>query len=279
MNKHDILDVTTARAHSAAHKGSAVWEDAVERLTPLLDQAAMKVTPVARQAKSTAAHTARMAAGFAADQVERIQPNLNSALDRVPGAVDRAQRAIQDDLVPRLVAFLRTSAAAPTSAGHEARAILAGLDQRTNASVTALQQELVKVEKRSSKKKGLAVLVTVGAVTAALAIAVKTFLGSRDDWAEYEPDEPYVYPDDDPEIDIAMGIDDSQADEAVAESSPYGDGSYKGPTPPEGYVIKGNERSMKYHVPGSTGYARTNGDVWFDSEAAAEAAGFARSMR
>ena len=48
---------------------------------------------------------------------------------------------------------------------------------------------------------------------------------------------------------------------------------------PEGYTIKGNERSMKYHLPGSAAYERTIAEVWFASEEAAEAAGFVRAQR
>ncbi|MDO4411605.1 DUF5324 family protein [Cutibacterium sp.] len=55
--------------------------------------------------------------------------------------------------------------------------------------------------------------------------------------------------------------------------------SYVGDNPPEGYVIKGNDRSMKYHVPGSGGYDRTIADVWFATEEAAQAAGFTKAQR
>lgn len=61
--------------------------------------------------------------------------------------------------------------------------------------------------------------------------------------------------------------------------SPYGHGSYAGDEPPQGYTIKGNDRSMKYHVPGSAAYERTIAEVWFDSEDAAKAAGFVRAQR
>ena len=43
--------------------------------------------------------------------------------------------------------------------------------------------------------------------------------------------------------------------------------------------IKGNERSMKYHVPESAGYGRTIAEVWFNSEEAAQQAGFIRAQR
>ncbi len=59
-----------------------------------------------------------------------------------------------------------------------------------------------------------------------------------------------------------------------------------GPTPtaplddgaaPEGFEIKGNKNSMKFHAPSSPWYARTNAEVWFRSAEAAEAAGFANA--
>ncbi|MBD2762388.1 50S ribosomal protein L17 [Kocuria sp. cx-455] len=43
---------------------------------------------------------------------------------------------------------------------------------------------------------------------------------------------------------------------------------------PEGFSIKGNKNSMKYHVPGSRWYSGTTAEIWFDSPANAEAAGF-----
>ena len=61
--------------------------------------------------------------------------------------------------------------------------------------------------------------------------------------------------------------------------NPYGDGSYVGDEPPEGFNIKGNDRSMKYHVPGSAAYERTIAEVWFNSEEAAQEAGFVRAQR
>ena len=58
-----------------------------------------------------------------------------------------------------------------------------------------------------------------------------------------------------------------------------GEGVYVGSEPPEGFTIKGNERSMKYHVPESAGYGRTVAEVWFNSEEAAQEAGFVRAQR
>lgn len=44
---------------------------------------------------------------------------------------------------------------------------------------------------------------------------------------------------------------------------------------PEGFAIKGNADSMKYHVPGSRWYANTQAEIWFDTKESAEAAGYA----
>ncbi|PRY49824.1 LSU ribosomal protein L4P [Knoellia remsis] len=43
---------------------------------------------------------------------------------------------------------------------------------------------------------------------------------------------------------------------------------------PEGFDVKGNKDSMKYHVPGSRWYDATEAEVWFRSADAAKAAGF-----
>jgi len=73
----------------------------------------------------------------------------------------------------------------------------------------------------------------------------------------------------------------SATEAAAAMASPryQGEGVYVGHEPPEGFTIKGNERSMKYHVPESSGYGRTVAEVWFNSEDAAQQAGFVRAQR
>jgi hypothetical protein len=44
-------------------------------------------------------------------------------------------------------------------------------------------------------------------------------------------------------------------------------------------VIKGNERSMKYHMPEAARYGRLIAEVWFNSEEAAQQAGYVRAQR
>ena len=46
---------------------------------------------------------------------------------------------------------------------------------------------------------------------------------------------------------------------------------------PEGFPIKGNEDSMKFHTPDGQWFEQTTADVWFDSEESATAAGFTKA--
>ena len=46
---------------------------------------------------------------------------------------------------------------------------------------------------------------------------------------------------------------------------------------PEGYPVKGNEDSMKYHPADGQWYSQATAEVWFKSEKAAEAAGFTKA--
>ena len=69
------------------------------------------------------------------------------------------------------------------------------------------------------------------------------------------------------------------ADEDKAEKAEYAgavrleEGSTDAPD--DAHLVKGNEDSMKYHVPGSRWYDATVAEVWFASAEEAEAAGFA----
>ena len=79
-----------------------------------------------------------------------------------------------------------------------------------------------------------------------------------------------------------QGDDVPDAGDATADAvsvEPYGPGSYTalaGDVQPEGFAIKGNANSMLYHTPDSAFYDRTNAEVWFATEADAEAAGFSK---
>ena len=67
---------------------------------------------------------------------------------------------------------------------------------------------------------------------------------------------------------------DAPADETVAEAKTEYANSFRGAEAPEGFDIKGNEDSMKYHTPESPYYGATIAEIWFKTVEDAEAAGF-----
>lgn len=76
--------------------------------------------------------------------------------------------------------------------------------------------------------------------------------------------------------------DDVPSDAAAAgfepPPSPYGPGTAlpaEDGSGPDGWDIKGNAGSMLFHTPDSPSYAESRAEVWFESEPAARAAGFA----
>jgi large subunit ribosomal protein L17 len=72
-------------------------------------------------------------------------------------------------------------------------------------------------------------------------------------------------------------VEEAASEAADVEEGPYGPDS-RPPTddgePPEGFYIKGNRDSMKFHTPASPWYEQTVAEVWFKTGEAAEAAGF-----
>jgi large subunit ribosomal protein L17 len=67
---------------------------------------------------------------------------------------------------------------------------------------------------------------------------------------------------------------------AEAAEAPYGAGSIVPPADgsvPEGFAIKGNKDSMKYHEPDGRWYEQTVAEVYFATAEDAEAAGFAKA--
>jgi large subunit ribosomal protein L4 len=68
-----------------------------------------------------------------------------------------------------------------------------------------------------------------------------------------------------------------KAEKAEPAGTDFGPGSHpplEDGSQPEGFPIKGNASSKRYHVPGSSHYNRTVAEVWFATEEDAEAAGF-----
>jgi large subunit ribosomal protein L4 len=69
---------------------------------------------------------------------------------------------------------------------------------------------------------------------------------------------------------------------AAAQDAPFGEGSaapLADGSAPEGFDIKGNQGSMKFHTPDSPWYGRTKAEVWFATPEAAVAAGFVNAVK
>ena len=291
FRKQTLREAAAETTHTAAERGAAALDAAIERLQPLLEQAAEKVGPLADDAKKRADHARVVAAKYAADALDSVQPQLNEALEKVSPAVEKAQKAVQNDLIPKLIELLREAAEHPAVAGilEDARDAADEVESRGRATVAAVKGELELPKK--SKGKTFVKLAVVAGLLGAVAVAVKTFLGSKDQgWAPHEPSPAYTYTDTptpkDPEPEPVDDADDEvdetpdEGDATLEEpTNPFGEGSFVGAEPPEGFSIKGNDRSMKYHVPESGGYERTIADVWFSNEEAAQAAGFTRAQR
>ncbi len=290
FRKQTLREAAAESTHTAAERGAAALDAAIEKLQPLLEQAAEKVGPLADDAFKRADHARVVAAKYAADTLDQVQPQLNEALDKVSPAVEKAQKAVQNDLIPKLIELLREAAEHPAVAGilENAREAADEVESRGHATIAAVKGELELPKK--SKGRTFVRVAVVGALLGAAAVAIKTFLGSKDQgWAPHEPSPAYTYTDTptpkDPEPEPVDETDD-EADDALEPETMleepvkgFGEGSFVGAEPPEGFTIKGNDRSMKYHVPESGGYERTIADVWFNSEDAAQAAGFTRAQR
>jgi large subunit ribosomal protein L4 len=83
-------------------------------------------------------------------------------------------------------------------------------------------------------------------------------------------------PEDSPAVEDTVVAADSAVADSVVEADEY-EGSAKpleSGEAPEGFEIKGNKDSKKFHAPGGQWYDATEAEVWFRTAADAEAAGF-----
>lgn len=302
MKKSQDLKTAAAETASAAADYSATaLKDGLDKAQELLAEASRQAAPLIRDAKVRTAD-------FASRTLDDLEPHIKDALDKVSPAVDAARDKVTDDLLPKLQGALHQAAEHPA-------VVEAG--KRGSAAVLALKGELEPAPKKSKARKVIKFL-AIGAIVAGAVAAVRHFLAPKDDgWTAHEPSKAYVNNNDtfsnaakfasdadaadEPEVvlapdeveeqddmtsegapapDVTFVTEDDvkQSSEADGDSS-YGEGSYVGSEPPEGFTIKGNERSKKFHLPGTGGYERTIAEVWFNSEKAAEAAGFTKAQR
>lgn len=291
----DVGEIT----HAASDAGRDALAQALAYLQLAQEYLAPRAEDAYRSARSYALDARKKAATWAAAGVDAARPRIDEALDRVGPAVDdayqrvapvidNARSKVQHDFLPWL-----------SDALHEA----AETTSRIELPEVPMP-EVAAPPKRRSAWRTFGKILLAGGLLAAAAYAVRAFLAPSDaGWQAHEPSSPYVPTTsetlvDDLSEDVEETADAADAiiDEEVAEeaasgddaaeddadpfvASPYGEGSYVGTNPPEGFDIKGNERSMKYHVFGNGGYQRTIADVWFNSEAAAVAAGFTKAQR
>lgn len=269
----DIRKAAAEQASAAAEYGQQAFKDGVGHAQDWLKKAQEQAAPALKDAKVRSAD-------FAARKLDAIEPHVRSALDKVSPAVDAAREKVADDLLPRLSESLHSAAEHPAK----------------------LAETIKPEKKKSGAGKTIVKFLAVGAAIAGVVAAVRHFLAPKDDgWTAHEPSRAYVNNNDT----FATAAKVNETPKAAADPTPeekveqpeaemvdeggpvvaddvkedFGPDSYKGDNPPEGFIIKGNERSMKYHVPGTGGYERTIAEIWFTTEEAAQAAGFTKAQR
>lgn len=283
--KSQELKKAAAETYSAAAEQSTyALQEAVAKAQHVLKGAVDRSGPVLKDAKERSA-------AFAARRLDHLEPRIKGALDRVTPAVETAREKLSDDVLPRLQGVLHEAA------GHP---VVAEATRRGGATIQALKGEL-EPKRKKSKVKAVFKFLAIGAAVAGAVAAVRHFLAPKDDgWTAHEPSKAYVNsndtfataarfaaetveeeapPAEESAVEDVLVNDSSPEAPTAAPESTYGEGSYVGANPPEGFTIKGNERSKKYHVEGTGGYERTIAEVWFNSEEAAQAAGFTKAQR
>lgn len=299
----DVKKAAADTASAAAEYSVSALKDGLDRAQHLLADLQKQAAPVLRDAKVRTAD-------FAAKRLDDLEPHLKGAMGKVAPAVEVAREKVEDDFLPKVQGFLHQAAEHP--------AVVEG-GKRGKAAVQALKGELEPAKQRSGWRTFGKVLAVGTIVAGAVAAVRHFLAPKDDGWTAHEPSKAYVnnndtfsnaakfasdtaeqaeadaepvVPHEDTPQETEMTSEGSPAPEttvieetevvedASADDGPeYGEGAYVGSEPPEGYTIKGNERSKKYHVAGTGGYERTIAEVWFNSEEAAEAAGFTKAQR
>lgn len=292
---HPILD-------EALDKVTPAVERTVERVAPVVDDALSRITPtvdIARDAvqndwlpKLAAALNEAAKQPLTAEVAARLAAATAALASTVESAVEETKATVKKKSFARTfgkillafsvlagVAFAVKKLLASPSSGWEAHS-------PSDAYIANPVQDVV--DKTAAAAAGAAAAATEVAedVQEAVADVTEEVAEKAGDLVEGASD--VVEDVQDSAQDVAEAVEEELeklADEAEGgdasplAGSPYGEGSYVGAEPPEGFVIKGNNRSMKFHVPGSAAYERTIPDVWFNNPDAAEAAGFVRAQR
>ena len=291
---HSTCCASRPRIPTVIDRGTTALADARDHLIPLALDARDHLVPLAGQTRDRLVPLVQEAAARARPAVESA---IAMARPVVATAVTKVNDVVDTEVKPRLIEFLEDVQAEPHIAAVTQHGLV-GLVAPAAEPVVEEEPVVVAPEPVAKRRHPVLKALFLGAVVAIVAYAVKTLLGPRDDdWETFdepapaEP-EPVAEPVAEPVIEHGRrgeepGDATPPADEvirpaarvATGDGSQYGPGSYVGPNPPEGYDIKGNAESMKYHVPGALAYNRCVAEVWFNSAEAAEAAGFTRAQR
>ncbi len=286
----------------ALEQGSNAFDEAVSYVTPIAKQAGRQVADLSQQAADLGRQAAEYVGPALEDARERISPKVEEVVERIQPTVAQAYETVSDkvqhDWYPKLQEFWEQANENPSvvEASKRGRSTLAALRGDLQLPEPVVVHEAIEQPHKSRLISRLFTIIGIAAVVGAIVVAVRRVLGNSDDgWSPQQPTSPdsdiedswgenpfASEPDTEPDDEDEFAEEDMIAEGGPAEPEPaegFGEGAYVGTEPPEGYVIKGNERSMKFHTPQAAGYERTNADVWFNSEEAALAAGFTKALR
>lgn len=314
----DYVETFSPYLTEAQARVQPLVSQAQDRLTPLVQQAQERVEPYATQARKAGAHKAQDALDALTpklnEALEKVTPTVEAARDKVqsdliPRLHDALEAAGGSELVEEstrrgkaTVAALKGEIEAPKEKKGALKtigtlALIAGL---AGAAYVAFKKFFARDDSNTwnsydststfaRTEPSNDSFSTAAAAPATEEPPAETFdrIDPVDDAAGEGMVGDVNEVSNDPDLDLKTesgddtAVADTEQGDAASETEAktYGEGAYVGSEPPEGFSIKGNERSMKYHLPDSGGYDRTIADVWFLSEAAAEAAGFTRAQR
>jgi small subunit ribosomal protein S16 len=178
------------------------------------------------------------------------RPDKKSLYESALAAADGKEASTAD--TPRRAKKDDTKDDAKTESKTEAKA-----DKKA-----APKPDEVKAEQKAQEKADDAAAAEVAAESPAEAVA-DAEAPAAGNAAEAEGAEPAT--------EVAAVVDAGATDAGFGpDSAPASDDG----SAPEGFAVKGNKDSMKYHVEGSQWYDQTTAEVWFRTAEAAEAAGF-----
>ena len=308
-------DAVTAYAHAVADKVAPYVE--LDAVTPYAQQAADAVTSAAHAVAEKVTPYAELAAGRIAPLAAGGVQAGRDAVEKVGPAVEAARDRVSDEVLPKITTALTAAAGSPLAveAAKRGRATVAAA--RGELSLPLADALAVPDKKKPSWLKRFAVVAAVGGTVAIIARRLmgpsdSGWQAARPSAPTTTPPTgtsttttPSTPPASEPAPTAGAPLDEipeaegtragdplagittqpgSEETSAVQESttdtatSSYGEGSYVGSEPPEGFTVKGNVNSNKYHLPEGEGYEATIAEVWFVDSDAAERAGFVRAQ-